>query len=592
LASLVLLDNVEPGLPVGRLLDTLEPLGIVTLLTTRVEPSSQRVRLLRLDALDAQSGVRLFAERYTDRGGAWDATQDENATQQIVEALGGLPLAIELAAARAARTRLALPTLTEELRAPDALARLSDPLDPSAGVRYSLGQTLLALTPSERLRFVALGLPEGRDWPPPVVERLFTEVLVSQEGLPPAQADLEALVAYSLVSLVPAQGEDAPRIHLHPLVRDLAREELTQQAASVQRTALAGLLAGVAAWVVEHRMDFAVLARDDELTVGTLRAAAREQVEPPLIIATVKALDTYLVSHNFALREELVGLQLASARAIGDRKGELIALHRLAGTFALLGRHDQQYRSAREAVEVARALSDPRELASALGAAAGAAAEAGHVDEAGTLYEEGRSSGRALQAGPGMAGTFNNLADAAARLGHLQEAATLFARALESARLGGVHPVTMIVLLGNYGEVCSLLGDYPAARERLEEAAALLRGSQSLAEAGAQDILGEIVLKGGDVESAARLFQEALQTLEHHYMDIPEGAQMLAHLRGNLAATEGEAARLRGDRREARRRFEEALGIFEGAETLSLHYTRAYEDFVRERLTMVAHSEE
>jgi tetratricopeptide (TPR) repeat protein len=281
------------------------------------------------------------------------------------------------------------------------------------------------------------------------------------------------------------------------------------------------------------------------------------------------------------------------ARAIGDRKSELIALHRLAGTYGLLAWHDKQYVAAREAVDVARTLSDPKELASALGAAASAAAEAGQVDEARSLLDEGRHIGSALQAGPGMAGTFSNLADAAARLGDLQEAAHLFAQALASARAGGVHPVTLLVLLGNYGEVCSLLGDYVAAREHFEEAVALLRGSQSLGEAGAQHFLGEVLLRTGDVETAARLFHEALQMVEQRYTDLPdtEGGLLITHLRGNVAATEGEAARMRGDIKESRRRFAEALRLFEGAAILSLHYTRAYEDFVRERLAMVADDE-
>jgi tetratricopeptide (TPR) repeat protein len=588
-ARLVLLDNVEPGLLLGRLLDALAPLGVVPLLTTRVEPSTSRVRLLRLDALEASSGIRLFAERFRDRGGSWDAARDESAAQQIVEALGGLPLAIELAAARAARTHLTLPTLTEELRAPDALARLNDPVDPSAGVRYSLAKTLLALSSTGRVRFVALGLPEGQDWPASVIEQMFAGIPVRQEDGPTPQADLEALVSYSLVSLITAHGEEAPRLHLHPLVRDLAREEWTQQAASVREAALTGLLAGVQSWVDAHRMDFATLARDDDLIVGTLRAAAKEQIEPPRIIASVKALDFYLVSANLARREELVGLQLASARAIGDPKSELIALQRLAGTFGLLAWRDKQYSAAREAVAVARALGDPKELASALGAAAGAAAEARQSDEAHVLYDEGHHIGSTLQVGPGMAATFSNLADAAARLGDFQEAARLFAQGLASARLGGVHPITLFVLLGNYGEVCSLLGDDAAAREHFEENVALLRGTQSHGEAAAQHFLGEVLLKTGEVEAAARLFQEALQTVEQRYPDLSdaEGGQLIRHLRGNVAATQGEAARLRGDNKEARRLFEQALGLFDETDVYAVHYTRAYEDFVRLRLAEV-----
>jgi tetratricopeptide (TPR) repeat protein len=586
--KLVLLDNVESGLPLARVLDILQPLGVTSLVTTRVEPSSQRIRLRNLDVLDAEAAVRLFGERYADRGGAWDAAEDTAAAMAIVEVLGGLPLAIELAAARAARTRLPLAALAGELRAPDALGRLSDPVDPSAGVRYSLGKTLLALSPTERACFVALGLPEGRDWPIPVVEPMLKGMPAST---PPvvvsARADLEALAVYSLVGLAAARGGDGPRIHLHPLVRDLAREEFAQEAEATQRAALAGLITGVQAWVTEHRADFVVLARDEDLIVGTLRAAARAQVEVPLIVATIRVFDAYLSTHNIALREELAKLQLASARAVGDRKGELIALHRLAGTFALLGRHDEQYAYAREAPAVAHALGDPKELASALGAAASAAADQGHGDEARRLYDEGRSIGASLETGPGMAGTFSNLADAAARVGNLQEAASMFARALESARLGGVHPVTMVVILSNYGEVCSLLGDYAAARSYLEEAAQFVHGFQSEFEAGSLDLLGEVALQTGDVETATRLFHEAAQILEHLQL-VHESVQLLAHVRGNLAATGGEAARLRGDGEEARRRFEEALGIFEGAELPSTHYTRAYEDFVRERLAMLA----
>jgi tetratricopeptide (TPR) repeat protein len=119
----------------------------------------------------------------------------------------------------------------------------------------------------------------------------------------------------------------------------------------------------------------------------------------------------------------------------------------------------------------------------------------------------------------------------------------------------------------------------------------LQRAFQPGSEGTALENLGEIALKTGDIETADRLFREALQLFESSGFDVVAGsqhhpvvAQMIAHVRGNLSATAGEAARLRGDTAEAQRHFEEALAIFAELGTPYNHYARDYEDFVRERL--------
>jgi hypothetical protein len=144
--ALVLLDNIERDLPIGRALDVLAPLGMTALLTARHEPSSPRVRLVALDVLAPDAAAQLFAERYRDRGGAWDETRDAPAAAAVAEALGRLPLAIELAAARAARARTGVAALAEELGEADRLGRLRDPLDPSRSVRYAFEQSLTLLS--------------------------------------------------------------------------------------------------------------------------------------------------------------------------------------------------------------------------------------------------------------------------------------------------------------------------------------------------------------------------------------------------------------------------------------------------------------
>jgi hypothetical protein len=70
------------------------PLGITVLVTARHQPRIPSLRLVELDVLEPEAALHLFAERYTDRGGAWDPGRDAAPARAVVEALGRLPLAI------------------------------------------------------------------------------------------------------------------------------------------------------------------------------------------------------------------------------------------------------------------------------------------------------------------------------------------------------------------------------------------------------------------------------------------------------------------------------------------------------------------
>src|SRR5215469_10056556 len=106
-------------------------------------------------------------------------------------------------------------------------------------------------------------------------------------------------------------GQDATRVRLHPLVRELAREEWAQQPETTRRAALAGLLAGVHGWVTEHAHSYDLLARDEELIARALHLAAREQIHLPVVISTFMTFDTYLFIRNAQLWEDLGKLTLA-----------------------------------------------------------------------------------------------------------------------------------------------------------------------------------------------------------------------------------------------------------------------------------------
>jgi predicted ATPase len=118
-----------------------------------------------LDVLDPTTAIQLFAERYRAQGGAWDEDRDTEAATAIVDQLGYLPPAIELQAARAARGGMSVTHLNADLDRDRSQGLLGDPLDATRNLRYSFDQSLRTLTPLQRTRFAALGLPAGPDWP-------------------------------------------------------------------------------------------------------------------------------------------------------------------------------------------------------------------------------------------------------------------------------------------------------------------------------------------------------------------------------------------------------------------------------------------
>jgi tetratricopeptide (TPR) repeat protein len=557
--ALVLLDNVEHGLPLARVLDVLLPLVITLLLTSRSEPASPRVRLLRLEALAPGAAVHLAAERYISRGGDWRAERDEAPTRAVVSALGELPLAIELAVARAARLHLSLAALADEVGAHSMLVRLNDPLDPSAGIRYSLARTLLALPDAQRLCFASLGLPEGPDWPLSVIERMVDSVRSSEPHGAVAQMDLEALVAYSMVSVDTPEGDGAQRVRLHPLVRELAREEWTQQPEGVQQRALAGLLAGVNAWVKQHQNDFDLLARDDTLITATVQTAATRQIDLRHVVETVAHLDDYITTRvPFARAEELYSLQLESARRTGDRAGELVALQslRFAAFIALQDAKSTAY--ARAALPIARELGDQQALLVLLMNLANAASEFGSLDEARALFQELLAVGQSLGDRITDASMLNALADATFELGDPAGATQLARRAFTQAQATG-DVLKQLQCETTLASLEDQLGEDDQARQHMAAAIELARHINTPFGLGmGLDLLGEMHFKVGEIETAARCFAEALPYLES--LGI---ADLSEHIHGNITLVQGELARQRGDVQEALRLYREASAVLE-----------------------------
>ena len=539
--ALLLLDNVEHDLPLTRALETLAPLGIRMLLTARHEPASPRVRIISLDMLDSSACIQLFEERLRARGGEWDASRDRGSANTIVETLGRLPLAIELAAARAARAHQGVAALAQELQEADRLGALRDPLDPTHSVRYAFSRSLEVLGMGQRARFALLGLPAGPDWPRQFIERLFD----ATSNPEPPNDDLETIAALSLVSL--SNGGDGSRVRLHPLLRDLAREEWHHKPEESQKSDIRALFGAASDLITGHERDFALLAREEDLIIGSLRVAPSAGVDPERIALQIKALESYLdLGGHWAQGLELFTLAGELSRQTGDLQGEAWALNNL-GVFAQrLGDLQAAGHAYEQALSLRRELGDRQGEAETLGNLGSLAHARRQPEEAQALFQQALAIRRELGDRQGEAVVLGNLGLLAAEQGRIEEARDALERSLALA-----DPTAAV--LNNLGGVAEAQGQPSEARGFFERALGAARASSDrAAEATAHDNLGNVARSLGEFAQAAASYEQAL--VIRRALGDERGEATTLHNLGVLA----EAA---GDRAKAHDHFTSALHV-------------------------------
>jgi predicted ATPase/class 3 adenylate cyclase len=227
-STLLLLDNLEQLLPTGA--DIVASLArgapeLRCLVTSRELLRIGGERGHPVPPLDADAGLELFEARASAIRPDLTFDDDTRAVvREICARLSGLPLAIELAAAR---VRLFSPALI--------LERLSTSLDLGGGsrdlperqrtLRGAMAWSHELLSEPERVLFRRLGVFAG-GWSAALAAE------VADPGGPLGLGvfeGLESLADKSLVRIEPATGEDAePRFDLHPLLREYAVERLDE----------------------------------------------------------------------------------------------------------------------------------------------------------------------------------------------------------------------------------------------------------------------------------------------------------------------------------------------------------------------------
>lgn len=466
------------------------------------------------EALAPFEAVRLFIDRAVSVHAGFEVTNaNAPAVASICHRLDGIPLAVELAAARV--RSLTVEEISDRL---DSRFRLLTGGSRTALPRQQTLRSLIdwsydLLSPEERLLLARLSVFAG-GWTLEATERVVSgEAIEDWETLDL----LTSLVDKSLV--VPEPNGFAMRYRLLESVRQYAREKLDEQ--------------GEGAVVRSRHRDFFV--------------SLAEEAEPQLKGADQAAwLDR--------LEQEHDNLRSALEWSLGEPDPSPAL--RMCGALWRFWMARGHLTEGRDWCNLALALAHGQEpdpaRAEALNGAGVFAFLLGDLSAARESFETSLAEFRALGDRQGLASLLNNLGNVAKVQCDFPAARGFYEESLAMRReIGDRYGIA--ASLDNLGNVVHNLGDYAAARARYEESLAIRTeiGDRS-GQANALNNLGTSASAEGDAE-AARYYLEASLAIRTEVGDRVGAATSLLNL--------GLVAHDQGDTDAAKECFERSLAI-------------------------------
>lgn len=475
---------------------------------------------LSLQEVGEYAAPRLFAERAQavlpafrlDAGNA-------AAVAEICRRLDGLPLAIELAAARVAL----LPPQTLLTRLEHRLTVLTrgarDLPERQQTLRATIDWSYALLSPWEQEIFRRLGVFAGggtTDAAEAVVAAL------PGTGHGDVLNGLGALMEHSLLRSVGEPGRE-PRFWMLETLREYAQEQLTVagEEEATRRSHAAYYLTLAATATPDHfygpdqtRLLERLEQEHDNLRAVLAWARACGDAALGLRLAGYMWRFWYMRGH---LREGQDWLQsllaLPAATATAAREARLECLVGLGNLAYLQTDYDAATAAAASAIAAARVLDEPGNLAMALNLLAAVARYRSDFAQAAALWEECLPLTQSIGNGWLRAIVLHNLADAACQQGAYERAATLAGESLVIAherddRWGIVQAELTL------GEIARAQGNTGEAAARFTQALALARALDHRRDiALALSGLADVACTRGAYAHAAALVEESLKLL-------------------------------------------------------------------------------
>jgi tetratricopeptide (TPR) repeat protein len=525
---LIALDNVEADLPLDSVISTLTARGAnnagpEVLLSTRASwPDMLNLTEIDLDALSSDQGFTLLkalVERAgrSGAGGKTIAPEDEPAARAIVDAVGALPLALELVAPRIVRRTEPLPALAARLR--DEGVQLKGR---ARSIERTFEVTYDQLDEDQQAAFSALAAFVGVDFGQ---EAALTAVAALLRRTPDPQI-LTDLTDLSLLKSID-QPEGAPRYQMHPLLRQFARARMHDRGQADEDAVMLAIARYYKEYARQYSRRWQAGAQRLETDYGNILGVFNWEHDHAGDPGEVGREATQLLSEmsitlrNFfadrghwtdGRRVLLWGVDASMrtgepARAMSIL-GALGFMARMQGDLDLAEQYNQQ------GLELARARRDRHNEAARIASLGTIARTRGDFDQARARYEESLALRRQIRDKGGISASLRLLGALANEQGRWDEARTYLREALETKDTPGASRARTFVELASVN-IRDPKGDHTQARDLLETALTTAQQfHQPSDEATALDWLGALELEEGNVNFARLRWEAALTIYE------------------------------------------------------------------------------
>ncbi len=522
----------------------------VHLLTTRFPTIAAQLVIgggTKLRELNSAQGMDLLRQLAPQA-----ITVDEQKVQDLVEAVGGLPLALTLIGnylrkhAYTGQTRRIVNAL--DLLA-DASTRLQlsqsfSPLEshPSLPNESSLSLgSIIAVTDQALDQHVRSVLYALSVFPPK--PNSFSETA----ALHIAQCEVEELDVLTDTGLL--EYNSTERYLLHQSIADYARVNLVEPARS---QAYKRLIEYAIDYIQQHKKDYELLEIESTVLLAALEVAYKVEMRSELVQAVIAFVpfmllrawydqaalyiqraheaalalnDQQSLTYILAFQGQLAQKQgryeesetyyqegLELARRSTDKERICTLLDRLGNVTWRRGKYERAEAYLQEGLGLAYEIGDRERIGSILKTLGAVVENRGDYEQSNRYLLQGLELAREIGEREQLCSVLLNLGANRAGRGYFSEAEVYFQEALELARQIG-HREIICIVLGNLGDVAVEKQEYEQADAYLQEGLALARqiGHREWAAALLVNI-GFMNRKRGDYAGAAAYIQEALQT--------------------------------------------------------------------------------